>query len=102
MKKIMATGYSEKEARKSKNSRLPCRCYLCKRKVGDRSVLGYVNDDGAGFATQELDFEKHEFTKGDTNVEFILCDECSVLLQSFVEDLQEPDIDTTPESITWH
>lgn len=87
MRKIILTGYSKNGMRKSRKRNMELFCYICKREDNDKGVFLSKDDRHCEPGLQELYFQMLEVVRGDTKFNFLLCHECSLLLEGFVENI---------------
>jgi hypothetical protein len=88
MKEIILTGYSKKDYLEHKhNESLRC-CYLCQKTEQDRAV--FVEENGIVFVRIELKPFSVKIMDSDLWAKFLLCQNCYLLLHSFVEKSEFP------------
>ena len=87
------TGYGLKEAIRAKKKIVP-RCYLCKRRSGDKWIYAIAEKDHYNYFDTEMGFQWVEIIKDDiphsakgvnTKFRFFLCYECMLLLEAINE-----------------
>ena len=93
MREVILTGYGRKEAIKAKGKVSP-RCYICKRKHGDKWVGAIAQKNGYTYRSTKMGFEWIEIIKGngsnnvkepETKFRFFICHECALLLEAISE-----------------
>lgn len=93
MNELTPTGYSETEYQEDKGFLAP-RCYLCKRKEGDKALCHIKEGDYEKLYQVRLLFTHVEITKDDwphsddgevSKIKYLICHECIGLIEALGE-----------------
>lgn len=100
MRKIIPTGYTDKEFIDIYKKKLEPGCYICKRREDDKAVFMIEDSDGEeDIGSLRLDYGIVKINKGDVQFKFRLCYECSTFLEAFIKSVGKIDLSLTKRSV---